>query len=142
MPAHSAGSGRLRRAGLGWCPSGCHPASSAGEIPNRRQHLGVDASVRGNDLTGARSERRLRRMRTRPAGLLDDQRAAGDVPRLKPLLPEPVEPAGRDVAEIDRRRTEPPHGARAADERREQADDLVARAVHVVGKAGDEQRRR
>ena len=47
-------------------------------------------------------------------------------------------PAGRDVAQIDRRRAQPAHGARLADERAEQADDLVDARVHVVGKAGDE----
>ena len=40
-----------------------------------------------------------------PAGLLDDQRAGGDVPRVQMLFPEPVEAAGRDVAEIERRRS-------------------------------------
>ena len=54
------------------------------------------------------------------ARLLDDQRAGGDVPRLEVLFPERVEAAGRDVAQIERRRPEPAHRARAAEERAEQ----------------------
>src|SRR5688500_12949007 len=42
----------------------------------------------------------------------DDQRARRDVPRRERQLPEAVEPAARDVAEVERRRT------RAADARR------------------------
>ena len=39
---------------------------------------------------------------------------------------------GRDIAEIDRRRAEPPDRARLADERAEQPDDLVDARVDVV----------
>ena len=55
-------------------------------------------------------------------------------------FPEPVHAAGRDVAQVDRRRPEAPHRARLADEGAEQADDLVDARVHVVRKAGDEHR--
>ena len=77
-------------------------------------------------------------LRHPPAGFGDDQRPAGHVPRLQIAFPEAIHPAGRDVTQIDRRRPQPPHGPRLADERAEQADDFVDAAVHVVRKAGDD----
>ena len=85
----------------------------------------VQQAVAGEDVPAARAEGRAVHVRHAAAGFGHDQRAAGDVPRLEVAFPEPVHPAGRDVAEIDRRRPEAPHGARLADERAEQADDLV-----------------
>ena len=68
-------------------------------------------------LAAARRERLAVQVGDPAAGFGHDQRAAGDVPRLEVALPEPVHAAGRDVAEIDRRRAQPPDGARPADER-------------------------
>ena len=50
---------------------------------------------------------------TRPARFLDDQRAGRDVPGLELRFPEPVEAPGGDIAEVERRRSEPAHGARS-----------------------------
>ena len=62
---------------------------------------------------------------TRPPASATISAPRGDVPRLELPLPEPVEAPGRDVAEIERRRAQPPHRARAADESGEQPDDLA-----------------
>ncbi len=91
-------------------------------------------------MSRARGERRTRHIGDASAGLGHYQRPAGDIPRLEVAFPEPVHPSGRDVAQIDGRRSKPPDGARPPDERAEQADDLVHPIVHVVGKAGDEHR--
>ena len=72
----------------------------------------VDAAVRGDEVRRGRVERRAVHAGDAAAGLLDDQRAGGDVPRLEVLLPEAVEPARGDVAEVERGRPQPPHRAR------------------------------
>ena len=75
------------------------------------------------------------------AGLGDEERAGGDVPRLELHLPVAVHPAGGDEAEVER------GGADAAQALRLRVDarplgEVVARArAGVVGKAGGEQRR-
>ena len=51
--------------------------------------------------TGARRESVTSQCGDAATGLLDDQRAAGDVPRLQIAFPEAVEPSRGDIAEID-----------------------------------------
>ena len=71
---------------------------------------------------------------------LDDELSGGDVPGVEPAFPKPVEPAGRNVAEVERRRSVAPHGLRETEkilERRE----IGERPSHAMGgKAGDDQR--
>ena len=76
------------------------------------------------------------------AGLAHDQRAGGDVPRLQVLLPEAVEPARGHVAEVERRRSQPAHGACPAEERPEHRDEIGGLLVDVVGKARSRAARR
>ena len=76
---------------------------------------------------------------TRPPGLLHDQRAGRDIPRLKFLLPEPIESPCGDVAEIDRRTSKPANGARARDEFSEEPEQLFRILVDAVVETGDEQ---
>ena len=59
---------------------------------------------------------------------------------MQALLPEAVEPARRQVAEVERRGAEPPHRPRLGHEGAEQPDHLVDRLVHVVGEPGAEHR--
>ena len=67
------------------------------------------------------------------AGLLDDQaRRPAMSHGFRSLLPEPVEPAGRDVAEVQRGRAQPPHRAGPPENAAEQADEFSATRVHVV----------
>src|SRR5207253_8703023 len=66
--------------------------------------------------------------------------AAGDIPRLEVAFPESIHPAGRDIAQVERRRAEAPYGSSLRDKRAEEADDLLDSTVHIVRKAGDEQR--
>ena len=69
-----------------------------------------------------------------------DERAGGDVPGVQLLLPEPVEAPGRDVAEIERRRPEPPHRARRSRNAPKHVDLLLPAAARVVRKPRDQQR--
>ena len=112
------------------------------EAPGSISTIGVvDAAVRGEDVAAARTVRAAGQIGDAAAGLLDDQRARRDVPRVERLLPEAVEPARRDVAEIEGRRAEPPHRARDRQELRRTARRAPpASLLHVVGKPGAEQR--
>ena len=92
----------------------------------------VDVAVRGEHVPGPDVEQRCRRGRDTAPPASSTIRRRGDVPRLEALFPEAVDAPGRDVAEVERRRPEPTHRARAADEGGEQPDDLVAVLVHVV----------
>ena len=65
---------------------------------------------------------------TVPARLLDDERPGGHVPGLELELPEPVEPAAGDVAEVQ--------GGRAAAADRLGPDDELAELPDVVHRAG------
>ena len=71
------------------------------------------------------------RLVMRPAGLLNNQDPAGDVPGIEPLFPEAVEPPGGDVAHVERGRPEPTHGARLREEAAEQPDHLVELLLHA-----------
>ena len=79
-------------------------------------------------MRGRGIERRAVHAGDAAARFLDDQRAGRDVPRLQVLLPEAVEAAGGDVTEVERRRAEAPHRARAAEERAEQLHEIAASA--------------
>ena len=74
------------------------------------------------------------------AGLLDQQHAGRDVPRVEALLPEAVHASAGDVADVERRRPEAAHGARFAEKRGEQADQLRHLVLDGVRKAGHQQR--
>src|SRR5436190_1399904 len=110
------------------CPlprSGRPLEATALEVADHRQHGVMENGIGGQDTAGARRERRAGHVGDAATGLLDNQCAARDVPRLEVAFPEAVHASGRDIAEIDRRRAQSPYGARPADERREEADDLV-----------------
>src|SRR5262245_56162979 len=92
------------------------PLSSA----NRLDHLLVDSPVGRNHFHAARVERATGEIADAATGLLDDERARGDVPRVEADLPEPIEPARGDVGEIDRGGAETPHRTRASNEVAEQ----------------------
>ena len=94
---------------------------------NNLDHGVVDVTVGGDDVASARTERTARQIGHAAAGLLDDQRAGRDVPGMKRLLPEPVEPARGDVAEIDGRRAETPDRARHFEELAEQPNERIRR---------------
>ena len=64
--------------------------------------------------------------------------SAGDVPWLEVGFPEPIHASGRDITEVDCSRSQPTHGAGAADKLREEAHDFLDAAMHVARKAGDE----
>ena len=56
----------------------------------------------GDDVGDTEAPRRAVDPRERAPGLLHEQRAGGQVPRLEVELPVAVEPAGRDVGEVER----------------------------------------
>ena len=58
---------------------------------------------------------------------------------MKPLLPEPIEPAGGDIAEIECCRSQPAYRPGARYERPKQTDDFVGRLMHIVRKTGAQQ---
>ena len=60
----------------------------------------MDSTVGRQHLAAANVEAAARDVGHTPARLLDQQRAAGDVPRLQPPLPVAVDPAPRDEAEV------------------------------------------
>ena len=68
------------------------------------------------------------------AGLLDQQHASGDVPRVEALLPEAVHAPAGDVADVERGRAEPAHGAGFAEKRGEQPTSSVIFSWTAYGK--------
>ena len=77
------------------------------EISNSPQHFLVDVAVGGQHAASAGTVCGTVQAADAPTGLLDQQRSSRDIPRMELLLPEALEPAGGDVAEIERRGTQP-----------------------------------
>src|SRR5687767_14564348 len=100
------------------------------------QHEVVDPAVGGDHAAGARAEQVAADRADPAAGLGDDQRAGRHVPGLDLRFPVAVEPAGPDVAHVERRGTEPPDRPRALDELPEQADQLFRITLNTVMEAG------
>src|SRR5688500_14540288 len=69
----------------------------AREVANDGCHGLVDQAVRCQDISAAGRKRLARRVRDAAPGFSDDERAAGDVPRLEVAFPESVDAAGGDV---------------------------------------------
>src|SRR4051812_29072615 len=72
--------------------------------------------------------------------LTNQQRAGGDVPRRQLQLPEAVQPASRDVGEVERRGAGPPDSARRADHRGELRYVDMQEIERLEWKAGADQR--
>ena len=100
----------------------------------------MHARRRADDVAALQPALAAREVGEHAAGLGDQQRAGGDVPRRKVQLEEAVEDAGGGVGEIERRRSRAPHAFRDADH------FLKNRAVHrhellrAKRKAGGEER--
>src|SRR4029453_8983167 len=94
------------------------------EFSNCRQHLLVDTGVGRQHAAAARVIKRTVNSGDAPSGLLNQERPGRDVPGMKLLLPETLEPAGRHVAKIQGCRSQPAHGPRPGDEFREEAHQL------------------
>src|SRR5262245_25863546 len=112
--------------------------STLTKISDELQHRVVYPSVGGEDVAAARRERRSVKRCHAAASLGNDQRTAGDVPRLQIALPEAVHSPGRHPAEIDGRRTKTADRARLTDERPEEPDDFIHARVNVVRKSRDQ----
>src|SRR4030095_10103141 len=74
-------------------------ATDAGEHVEQRR---VERAVGGHDLAPAPPRAAAVAIGHAPAGLAHDQPACGHVPGLELVLPVAVEPAARDVAEVER----------------------------------------
>src|SRR4029453_15909933 len=74
-------------------------ATDAGEHVEQRR---VERAVGGHDLAPAPPRAAAVAIGHAPAGPAHDQPACGHVPGLELVLPEPVERAARDVAEVER----------------------------------------
>src|SRR5689334_3540654 len=72
------------------------------------------------------------------ARFFDDERAGGDVPRLKSFFPKPIKAARGNVSEIEGSRAVAPDALRVHDEIREVARELISLA-HVVRETCAEQ---
>ena len=103
-------------------------------------HLRVDAAVGGEDAAEVRPERLTGCAGHAASGFGDDQRSGRDIPRLKLLLPEPVEPSGGDVTEVEGRASEPADRSGPGNELTEQREQLFGLLVDAVMKAGDQKR--
>src|SRR5690606_15301672 len=77
--------------------------------------------------------------RDRTAGLAHDQHPRGGVPGVQAQLPEAVQPAGGDVAEVERRGPGAAHAVHLRQDAREHLE-VELDAVLDVGEAGAEQR--
>ena len=64
----------------------------------------MDDPVRGHDVAGADIEAAAGSCRYRTSGPGNDQRTGGNVPRGKSIFPVPIDPARRNVTEVQRRR--------------------------------------
>src|ERR1051325_3176581 len=80
----------------------------------RLDHLVVDQAVGGERLLAVDGEFAAGKIRDDAAGLGDDERAGGDVPRLELQFPEAVEASRGDIAEIERGGTGAADALRAA----------------------------
>ena len=85
----------------------------------------VHLAVRRHQMGSGRVEGRSIHARHAPAGFGHNQRPCGHVPRLADAAPRSVEPSCRDVAQVERRGAKPSNGARLAEERPEQADEIA-----------------
>src|SRR5688572_17259566 len=74
-----------------------------------------------------------------PTSLLDDDRAGSGIPRLQIKFPEPIEPSGGYVTQIERCGAQPAHGARLRHEFPEETDKFWNPLLDVVGKACHEE---
>ena len=68
------------------------------------------------------------------------QRTGRGIPGLEALLPESIQAAGCDIAQVEHRRAQTPNGLRATNEGRKQTNHLVDGRVHVIRKPGAQQR--
>jgi len=72
-----------------------------------------------------------------PAGLLDEERPGGRVPRRQPDLPEAIDATGRDIGQIERRRARAAHAGRLLRDGLQHAEVVIEVArVGAVGEAG------
>src|SRR4051812_13430019 len=97
-------------------------------------------AVRSERLFALDGEFSAGEVRDDTAGLGDDERAGGDVPRLELQLPEAVEAPGGDVAEVEGGGAGAADALRAARHAAEIFQIVVGVLAVVVGKAGREQR--
>src|SRR5437899_2227511 len=93
-------------------------------------------AVRGDDLAAEQIDRPVRIVGDAAAGFLDDQYRRRHVPGMQMVLPEPVESAGRDIAEVEGRGSQAPHALRFAEERGEDIDELAALFADAVREPG------
>ena len=77
----------------------------------------MQGTIGRHDLPSERRVRPTAIVGHAPAGLFHKQRPRGDVPRVEVLFPERIKPAGRDVAQVQRRRPQPPDRARLGEKR-------------------------
>src|SRR6186997_2249154 len=97
-------------------------------------------AVRCYEMGRYRIERRPVHAGDASTGFGDDEGSSRDIPGLQMLLPERIEAPGGDIAEVKRRRAESPHCPCLAEERAKQAHQVRGLLMHIVRKAGHEQR--
>ena len=110
------------------------------ELADGLEHLLVDVAVGGQHAAAPGVVRGAVDTGHTAARFLHEQRASRDIPGVQLLLPEPLEPPGRDVTQVERRRPQPAYRARPGDELREEAHQLARIAMDVVVEAGDQKR--
>ena len=145
MPAESGGTRAFQRGSarrlsqVGVRASAFEHARPCSARWSRASRRARGRSTRAGGPCGARRARHRDPTRGRPP----PRRAAPPAAMshgAEPLLPEPVHPSRRDVADVERRRAEAAHRARRRDERAEQPEHLLRLLVDGVRKPGDEQR--
>ena len=104
------------------------------------KHLVVQPAVRYYDLAAKEVDRLAREIGHASSSLLDDQGACRDVPRVQLFFPETIEPARRDIAEIEGGGPEPPDRTRTAKESRKHLYLVVPPIANRLRKPGAEQR--
>ena len=110
------------------------------ELADHAAHLLVQRAVARQDAPSLQPEHAAVPVGDGAARLAHDQHAGRHVPRRQVRLPEPVEAAAREVAQVERRRAVAADALRAHQERAEQRQRRLGMLAHVVGEAGDEQR--
>src|SRR5579884_237964 len=102
-------------------------------------HLSMNFPIAGEHLRIIDGERFSRKIAQFPSGLSENQTSRRSIPGVKLEFPEAVEPAGGDIAEIERRRSGSADPLRLHAEINKMIEVVDRIGLNVIGKAGDEE---
>ncbi len=121
-------------------PGGSQSTRAVAAVSSTLHHLSVNDSIRSKRLVARDGKFLAGEITDRSACFSDDQSAGGDIPRFEFYFPKAIEPAGRNIAKVERSRAGATDSLAAGQKSFEETHIKIGILATVVRKAGGEER--